>query len=117
MLRNGGQETPHHHDFLGTNSRLAEIQAAILRVKLPYLDAWNIRRQLLAVRYDAALRTCDGLALPTAPAEVEHVYHHYVVRTPIRDAGFTGSLPEPLSFSCGCSIPRSWTARRLRCCS
>ena len=86
MLRNGGQESSHHHEFLGTNSRLDEIQAAILRVKLPHLDTWNKRRQLLALRYDAALRACDALTLPTVPDGVEHVYQHYVVRTPLRDA-------------------------------
>jgi dTDP-4-amino-4,6-dideoxygalactose transaminase len=83
---NRGQGSAHHHGLLGTNSRLDEIQAAILRVKLPHLDTWNKRRQLLAMRYDAALCACDALTLPTVPDGVEHVYQHYVVRTPLRDA-------------------------------
>jgi dTDP-4-amino-4,6-dideoxygalactose transaminase len=86
MLRNGGQKSAHHHELLGTNSRLDEIQAAILRVKLPCLNAWNKRRQLLAARYDVALRACDTLTLPSVPDSVEHVYQHYVVRTSLRDA-------------------------------
>lgn len=86
MLRHGGQERIYQHELLGTNSRLDEIQAAILRAKLPHLDAWNARRRALAARYDAGLRGSDGLVLPPTPQGVESVYHLYVVRTPLRDA-------------------------------
>jgi dTDP-4-amino-4,6-dideoxygalactose transaminase len=86
MLRHGGQRRTYEHELLGCNSRLDEIQAAILRTKLPHLEAWNKRRRSLAARYDTGLQGSDGLQMPTVPAEVEHVFHLYVVRTPLRDA-------------------------------
>jgi dTDP-4-amino-4,6-dideoxygalactose transaminase len=67
------------------NSRLDELQAAVLRVKLPYLDQENARRREIAQRYTEALRN-TGLILPGCSPEVTHVYHQYVVRTPRRDA-------------------------------
>ena len=73
------------HLLLGTNSRLDEIQAAILRVKLARLDDWNDRRRLLAARYEASLRDTVELTLPVTPQDAEHVFHLYVVRTPLRD--------------------------------
>jgi dTDP-3-amino-3,4,6-trideoxy-alpha-D-glucose transaminase len=86
MMRHGGQRGTYEHELLGTNSRLDEIQAAILRAKLPYLDRWNDRRRVLAARYESGLRACDALRLPVTPHDVEHVFHLYVVRTPVRDA-------------------------------
>jgi dTDP-4-amino-4,6-dideoxygalactose transaminase len=85
-LRHGGQQRTYEHVALGTNSRLDEIQAAILRAKLPHLDAWNERRRALAACYDAGLAGQRDLALPAAPGGVEHVYHLYVVRSPRRDS-------------------------------
>lgn len=84
-LRHGGQHHTYEHVALGTNSRLDEIQAAILRAKLPHLDAWNERRRALAAQYDAGLAGLSDLALPAMPGGVEHVYHLYVVRSPHRD--------------------------------
>jgi dTDP-4-amino-4,6-dideoxygalactose transaminase len=86
LLRHGGQRRTYQHELLGINSRLDEIQAAILRAKLLHLDAWNERRRSLAALYDAGLCDSGPLVLPKAPAGVEHVYHLYVVRTPLRDA-------------------------------
>ncbi len=85
-LRHGGQRAAYHHEFLGTNSRLDEIQAAVLRVKLPHLGAWNRRRRNLAAQYDAGLAEVAALTRPVAPADAEHVYHQYVVHTSLRDA-------------------------------
>jgi dTDP-3-amino-3,4,6-trideoxy-alpha-D-glucose transaminase len=85
MLRHGGQRGTYEHELAGTNSRLDEMQAAILRAKLPHLDRWTGQRRALASCYGTGLRDAGGLARPTAPAEVEHVYHLYVVRTPLRD--------------------------------
>ncbi len=78
---------------MGCNSRLDEIQAAILRTKLPHLDAWNKRRRSLAARYSTGLQGSDtalgavlrSLKMPLIPSDVEHVFHLYVVRTPLRD--------------------------------
>ena len=69
----------------GMNSRLDELQAAILRVKLRYLDHENARRRELAEAYEAALSGA-GLGLPRSPANAFHVYHQYVVRSERRDA-------------------------------
>jgi dTDP-4-amino-4,6-dideoxygalactose transaminase len=68
----------------GMNTRLDELHAAVLRVRLRYLDADNARRRAIAQRYDAALGTAD-LGLPAARAGCTHVYHQYVVRTRRRD--------------------------------
>jgi dTDP-3-amino-3,4,6-trideoxy-alpha-D-glucose transaminase len=86
MLRHGGQRRTYEHELLGTNSRLDEIQAAILRVKLRHLDAWNKRRRSLAACYDSSLKELSPLTLPFTPDGVEHVFHLYVIRTQIRDA-------------------------------
>ena len=67
------------------NSRLDELQAAILRVKLRYLDQQNARRQAIAAAYDAAL-SGTSLAAPARRDGVSHVYHLYVLRTPERAA-------------------------------
>jgi dTDP-3-amino-3,4,6-trideoxy-alpha-D-glucose transaminase len=67
----------------GLNSRLDELQAAILRVKLHYLEMWNDRRRKLAAHYRAGLPAT--LTLPTEQPGCYHVYHLYVVRTPARD--------------------------------
>jgi dTDP-3-amino-3,4,6-trideoxy-alpha-D-glucose transaminase len=86
MLRHGGQRRTYQHELIGANSRLDEMQAAILRAKLAHLDAWNGRRRALGAQYDTGLLGCAGLGLPTRPRDVEQVYHLYVVRTPFRDA-------------------------------
>jgi dTDP-4-amino-4,6-dideoxygalactose transaminase len=86
MLRHGGQQKTYHHRLLGTNSRLDELQAAILRTKLNYLDTWNEQRRMLARQYGAGLADLADLTLPTVPEQAEHVYHLYVVRTPLREA-------------------------------
>jgi dTDP-4-amino-4,6-dideoxygalactose transaminase len=85
MLRHGGQRHTYRHEVIGVNSRLDEIQAAILRTKLPHLDGWNERRRALAARYCAELEGCEGLALPFVPDDTEHVFHLFVIRTAKRD--------------------------------
>jgi dTDP-4-amino-4,6-dideoxygalactose transaminase len=84
MLREYGWERRYVSDLPGMNSRLDEIQAAILRVRLPYLDAGNQRRAAIAAAYDAGLAD-TGLVLPIKRAGATHVYHQYVVRHPGRD--------------------------------
>ncbi len=86
LLREYGWAERYVSHLKGWNSRLDEIQAAILRVKLRYLEAWNTRRRALAQRYTEQLRGLAELHLPTEPAEVYHVYHLYVIATPCRDA-------------------------------
>lgn len=85
VLRNYGSRVKYHNETIGFNSRLDEVQAAALRVKLRVLDRWNERRRAIAARYDDGLRD-SGLRLPVVPAWAEHVWHLFVVRTPQRDA-------------------------------
>jgi dTDP-4-amino-4,6-dideoxygalactose transaminase len=85
LLREYGWAERSISHIAGFNSRLDELQAAILRVKLPYLDADNTARARVKDIYQAYLN--DGeLVLPTCRQETCHVYHQYVVRTPRRDA-------------------------------
>ena len=85
MLRNGGQRGRYEHVLLGCNSRLDELQAAILRVKLGYLDQWNARRRHLAALYTALLGDSE-VDPPLELPDVKHVYHLYVIRCAERDA-------------------------------
>lgn len=85
-LRHGGQKQAEQHELLGACSRINEIQAAILRAKLPNLDAWNQQRRTLAARYDAGLADCAVMVIPAAGASAESVYARYVVLTPLRDS-------------------------------
>jgi dTDP-4-amino-4,6-dideoxygalactose transaminase len=82
-LRQYGWRTHYISEAVGVNSRLDELQAAILRVKLEHLDAQNARRQAIAAAYDAALRG-TSLKPPVRRDGVGHVYHLYVLRVPDR---------------------------------
>lgn len=83
LLRNYGQRVKYEHVCKGGNSRLDTLQAAILRVKLRRLEAWNEARRRAAARYDALLAD-TGLGLPRVAPWARHVYHLYVVQTPER---------------------------------
>ena len=81
-LRNYGQVSRYRHQSRGTNSRLDELQAAILRVKLAHLDELNERRRAIAAVYDKNLR---GVQKPVESLDCRHVYHLYVIRDSRRD--------------------------------
>jgi len=85
MLRNYGQEEKYHHLFLAYNRRLDTLQAAVLQVKLPELDAWNAARRQVAAWYEELLAGASVITPPTA-AYAEHVYHLYVIRCADREA-------------------------------
>lgn len=85
LLRQYGWRQRYVSDFPGLNSRLDELQAAILRVKLRYLAEVTLRRQVLAGIYDEML-SVTNLVLPRCAAETTHVYHQYVVRSEYRDS-------------------------------
>ncbi len=86
MLRNYGQSKRYHHDIVGINSRLDEIQAAILQCRLPYLKEWNNRRQVIAARYNNGLSSLSSfLKTPAVHPDNEHVFHLYVVQIEERD--------------------------------
>ncbi len=83
-LRNGGQTDRYHHEEPGINSRLDDIQAAVLRARLPRLSAWTERRRALAARYRVQLAGAPVELLPER--DQGHVYHLFVVATGDRDA-------------------------------
>jgi dTDP-4-amino-4,6-dideoxygalactose transaminase len=85
LLRVHGQAEKYNHKIYGWNSRLDELQAALLRVKLPTLDRDNARRREIAARYGAAFK---DLPVRTPPefSDRESVYHQYALETPERDA-------------------------------
>jgi dTDP-4-amino-4,6-dideoxygalactose transaminase len=86
ILRNYGSREKYHNEVKGFNSRMDELQAAFLRVKLGKLDDWNNRRRTLTARYLKELRNVAGLALPFVPEWAEPVWHLFVVRHSQRNA-------------------------------
>lgn len=84
MLRNHGSSSPYHHERLGFNSRLDELQAAILRIKLKHINTYNERRRNVAQRYDELLSDVP-VTTPAAADNVTHVYCQYTIRTARRD--------------------------------
>jgi dTDP-4-amino-4,6-dideoxygalactose transaminase len=86
-LRNYGSKKKYYNDFKGFNSRLDELQAAFLRVKLKKLDEWNDRRCKIAALYNSQLSTLNSqLVLPFVPVWAEPVWHLFVIRHSCRDA-------------------------------
>ena len=84
-LKNHGSSKRYHHDIIGFNSRLDEIQAAILNVKLKYVDQFNLMRVKIADRYDEALSDIQDLSLPNRSRTGHHVFHQYTIYSPVRD--------------------------------
>jgi dTDP-4-amino-4,6-dideoxygalactose transaminase len=88
MLRNHGMEPKYFHSLIGGNFRLDAIQAAVLRVKLAYLDDWTRRRQQNAARYRAMFAAANLTGVVCLPAEAPsrtHIYNQYVIRVADRD--------------------------------
>ena len=83
VLRDHGQQPRYYHNFVGLNSRLDALQAAVLSVKLPHLDAWSAARGRHANRYAkefATRRLSDEIAVPTVTDGCEHVWNQYTIR-------------------------------------
>lgn len=80
MIANHGQSRKYYHQRIGCNSRLDTLQAAVLTVKLRYLDAFNAARIAVARRYDAAFASLDGLQIPYGSPRSTHVYHQYTLQ-------------------------------------
>ncbi|WP_376794745.1 DegT/DnrJ/EryC1/StrS family aminotransferase [Thermogemmatispora sp.] len=112
MLRDHGSRLRYHHELLGSNARLDELQAAVLLVKLRYLDRWNAARQSHASFYNEHLRA-TGAILPTTRAWATHTYCYYVIQVEQRDrlryqleqAGISTGIhyPLPLHLQPACS--------------
>ena len=89
ILRVHGGHPKYYHRYVGGNFRIDELQSAVLRVKLKYLDGWTEGRQRNAAHYDgafAASKVAGRIATPRALPGVRHIYNQYVVRAPDRDA-------------------------------
>ncbi|MEP6918454.1 MAG: DegT/DnrJ/EryC1/StrS family aminotransferase, partial [Acidobacteriota bacterium] len=84
-LRNGGQTDRYHHGEFGVNSRLDELQAAVLRARLRLLPGWTAQRRVLAAQYRRRLEHVAAVVVPPE-RDAGHVYHLFPVRTPARDA-------------------------------
>jgi dTDP-4-amino-4,6-dideoxygalactose transaminase len=85
LLANYGSQEKYNHEALGVNSRLDELQAACLKVKLNHLDAWNRHRQNIAEYYLRHLQGIDNLVLPVVPSWSQPVWHLFVIRHPERE--------------------------------
>jgi dTDP-4-amino-4,6-dideoxygalactose transaminase len=81
MIANHGQEVKYHHKVIGCNSRLDSIQAAILDVKLKYLNEYTTARNQMASKYDETLSTIKGLEIPKRQGNSTHVFHQYTLKT------------------------------------
>ena len=84
-LRNYGSNKKYHNDYVGVNSRLDELQAAFLNIKLPHLNAENEARKKIAKRYLAEINNTK-IILPTCENFKNHIFHLFVIRTENRDA-------------------------------
>jgi dTDP-4-amino-4,6-dideoxygalactose transaminase len=97
LLRNHGTVAPYQHDFIGYNSRLDEIQAAILRIKLKHIDTYNQNRRNIAALYTSLLGSTVQ-----CPVEIQdriHIYHQYTIMTPRR-----AEVEEALKDNCISSV-------------
>lgn len=83
-IRDHGSGSKYHHDLIGLNGRLDEIQAVVLRAKLPHLPQWNEKRREHAAKYNELMRDLP-VQTPTELPDNYHVYHLYVIRTSNRD--------------------------------
>ena len=84
QLRNYGSAQKYHNNYLGVNSRLDELQAAFLRIKLPHLDRDNIHRRSIAARYTSEINN-PTIQLPIYTDQADQVFHLFVIRTAQRD--------------------------------
>ncbi len=84
MIRDHGSRIRYQHEVMGVNARLDELQAAVLHIKMPYLEQWNTARQAIAQEYTAQLRDVVE-ATPVVRSWSTHVYCYYVVQVPERD--------------------------------
>ncbi|MCE5323147.1 DegT/DnrJ/EryC1/StrS family aminotransferase [bacterium] len=103
LLRDNGRTTWYEHAIIGYNSRLDGMQAAILRVKLKYLDKWVEARRAHAKAYNELLSDVNGLVLPIEKPYAQHSYYVYVVRAADRDS-FMAKLKEN-GIGCGIHYP------------
>lgn len=80
MIANHGQSVQYTHEIIGVNSRLDTIQAAILNVKLPFLNEYNNKRRAIAKKYDEAFANIDAITIPEIGKNRSHVFHQYTLK-------------------------------------
>lgn len=85
MLADHGRQDKYLHQVIGSNSRLDSLQAAILNIKLQYLETWNDRRKEIVKLYNQGLADIDNVTLPLVPEYAEPCWHQYVIRADTRD--------------------------------
>jgi dTDP-4-amino-4,6-dideoxygalactose transaminase len=119
LLRSHGQRDRYSYVEIGYTSRLDELQAAVLRVKLPHVEGWNQARRAVAAAYRESLADVEELTLPADPAGGTHVYHQFTLRvlggkrdalqSALRARGVTSVVyyPEPLHRIALYADPRS----------
>jgi dTDP-4-amino-4,6-dideoxygalactose transaminase len=88
LLREHGSHPKYFHSLVGVNSRLDALQAAVLLVKLKFLDGWNEARRANAAYYNERLGSLQGVTVPFVDSKCVHIYHQYVIRAANRDALF-----------------------------
>src|SRR5471030_155752 len=89
LLRTHGMKPKYYHHLVGANFRMDALQAAVLRVKAPHLASWTAGRQANAARYRSLFRAAgldEAITLPFEPADRDHIFNQFVIRTPERDA-------------------------------
>jgi dTDP-4-amino-4,6-dideoxygalactose transaminase len=88
LLRTHGMAPKYYHHMVGANFRMDALQAAVLRVKAPHLDAWTEARRLNAARYTRLFRDrgLSEVVVPVEPAGCRHIFNQFVIRVPERDA-------------------------------
>lgn len=97
LLRNYGSEVRYQNEIIGHNSRLDELQASILRVKLRFLDSWNKKRREVAMEFKQEFSSKNWV-LPVEPEDYNHVYHQYVIQSENRDKDMKDL--EKLGYKC-----------------
>jgi len=86
LLGNYGSAEKYYYESIGVNSRLDEIQAGVLSIKLKYLDSWNEERIQIAALYSEILKDVKEIILPVSTSDCKHIYHQYVIQSEKRDA-------------------------------
>ena len=104
FLRNHGSRVKYHHDLLGYNSRLDEIQAAILRVKMRRIEEWNEGRRRAAGLYRAVIRRED-VTIPSEAPDCRHVYHQFTIRSASRDRIMTNLSSQGIASAVYYPVP------------
>jgi dTDP-4-amino-4,6-dideoxygalactose transaminase len=120
MIANHGQSVQYHHDDIGVNSRLDSMQAAILRVKLPHLDAYCEARQHAAAYYDKAFANHPKIKTPVRQEHSTHVFHQYtlvlngVSRTALREYLETKGIPSMIYYPIPLHMQKAYTDPRYK---